>query len=98
MFLLLLVLFVIIAHSVSNKEKESTRESYRSRRRRGRSGASENPSRVISTGESQVYYVNGEKLSFEKQIELIEKFKDLMDSGVITREEFERKKREIMGI
>ena len=38
-----------------------------------------------------------EELSFEKQIEMLKK-KELVDDGILTQEEFDAKKREIMGL
>lgn len=37
-------------------------------------------------------------LSFDEQVETLKKMKDLMDSGILTEQEFETKKREIMGL
>lgn len=37
-------------------------------------------------------------LSYEKQIETLKKFKHLLDEGIITQEEYDAKKKEIMGL
>ena len=37
------------------------------------------------------------QLSYDEQIEVIKKFKELLDIGVITQEEFNAKKREVLG-
>jgi membrane protease subunit (stomatin/prohibitin family) len=37
-------------------------------------------------------------LSFDEQIEAVKKMKDLLDAGILTQEEFDIKKKEIMGI
>lgn len=39
-----------------------------------------------------------ESLSFNEQIETLKKLKDLMDAGILTEEEFNIKKKEIMGL
>lgn len=36
-----------------------------------------------------------EKLGIDQQIELLQKLKSLVDAGVISQEEFEKKKKEI---
>lgn len=38
------------------------------------------------------------EIDFSKQIELVSQLKSLLDSGVLTEDEFNRKKREIMGL
>ena len=37
-----------------------------------------------------------EKLTIEQQIELLQKLKSLLDAGIISQEEFEKKKKEIL--
>ena len=37
-----------------------------------------------------------EKLTIEQQIELLQKLKSLLDTGIISQEEFEKKKKEIL--
>ena len=37
-------------------------------------------------------------LSFDEQVEAVRKMKDLLDAGLLTEEQFERKKKEIMGL
>jgi hypothetical protein len=37
-----------------------------------------------------------EKLGIDQQIELLQKLKSLVDAGVISQEEFEKKKKEII--
>ncbi|MDH6365145.1 membrane protease subunit (stomatin/prohibitin family) [Enterococcus sp. PF1-24] len=39
-----------------------------------------------------------QSLSFDEQIEALKKLKDLLDSGILTQEEFDSKKKEIMGL
>ena len=36
------------------------------------------------------------KMSFDEQIETLKKLKDLLDAGILTQEEFDAKKKEIM--
>ena len=40
----------------------------------------------------------GTKMSFDEQIEALKKLKDLLDAGILTQEEFDAKKKEIMGL
>jgi hypothetical protein len=40
----------------------------------------------------------GSSLSFDDQIEALKKLKDLLDSGIITQEEFDAKKKQLMGL
>ena len=40
----------------------------------------------------------GKKMSFDEQIETLKKLKDLLDSGILNQEEFDAKKKEIMGL
>lgn len=40
----------------------------------------------------------GIKMSFDEQIETLKKLKDLLDAGILTQEEFDAKKKEIMGL
>lgn len=40
----------------------------------------------------------GSKMSFDEQIETLKKLKDLLDAGILTQEEFDTKKKEIMGL
>ena len=37
-------------------------------------------------------------VSFDQQIEMLKKMKDLLDAGILTQEEFDAKKKEIMGL
>lgn len=37
-------------------------------------------------------------VSFDQQIEMIKKLKELVDNGILTQEEFDIKKKEIMGL
>jgi len=37
-------------------------------------------------------------MSFEEQIETVKKFKELMDAGILSKDEFDFKKKEIMGL
>ena len=37
-------------------------------------------------------------MSIDEQIEVLKKMKDLLDAGILTQEEFDRKKKEIMGL
>ena len=41
---------------------------------------------------------NTQALSLDEQIETVKKLKDLLDSGILSQEEFDAKKREIMGL
>ena len=36
--------------------------------------------------------------TYEEQVEIVKKLKELLDAGIITNEEFERKKREVLGL
>jgi membrane protease subunit (stomatin/prohibitin family) len=38
------------------------------------------------------------KMTFDEQVETLKRFKELMDVGVLTEEEFNEKKREILGL
>ena len=40
----------------------------------------------------------GTNLSLDKQIEAVKKLKDLLDAGILSQEEFDTKKREILGL
>lgn len=40
----------------------------------------------------------GKKMSFDEQIETLKKLKDILDAGILTQEEFDAKKKEIMGL
>lgn len=40
----------------------------------------------------------GKKMSFDEQIDTLKKLKDLLDAGILTQEEFDSKKKEIMGL
>ncbi len=42
--------------------------------------------------------MNQADLSLDQQIEMIKKLKDLLDCGILTQEEFDKKKKEIMGL
>lgn len=37
-------------------------------------------------------------VSFDEQVEMLKKLKDLLDSGILTQEEFDTKKKEVMGL
>ena len=37
------------------------------------------------------------KMSINEQFEALQKLKELMDAGILTQEEFDRKKKEIMN-
>lgn len=37
-------------------------------------------------------------MSFDEQIEALKKLKELMDAGILTQEEFDAKKKEVMGL
>ena len=41
---------------------------------------------------------NSEKTSFTTNADEIKKFKDLLDSGIITQEEFDEKKKQLLGL
>ena len=41
---------------------------------------------------------NQPAMSFDEQIETLKKLKELVDAGVLSQEEFDKKKREIMGL
>ncbi|MCP1110512.1 SHOCT domain-containing protein [Ohessyouella blattaphilus] len=38
------------------------------------------------------------EMSFDEQIEAVKKLKDLVDAGILSQEEFDFKKKEIMGL
>lgn len=40
----------------------------------------------------------GERLTLDEQIELVKKLKELLDAGILSADEFQAKKREVMGI
>ncbi|MBX3116954.1 MAG: SPFH domain-containing protein [Cryobacterium sp.] len=42
--------------------------------------------------------VSASSLSLDEQIETVKKLKDLVDSGILSQEEFEAKKKEVMGL
>ncbi len=42
--------------------------------------------------------LGGERLTFDEQIELVKKLKELLDAGILSADEFQAKKREVMGI
>lgn len=50
---------------------------------------------VSPTGEVKS---NQPSMSFDEQIETLKKLKELVDMGILSQEEFEKKKREIMGL
>ena len=37
-------------------------------------------------------------MSFDDQIEMLKKLKELADAGILSQDEFDRKKKEIMGL
>ena len=39
-----------------------------------------------------------EKNNLDEQISTLKKFKELLDSGILTQEEFDAKKKEILGL
>ena len=41
---------------------------------------------------------NAPAMSFDEQIEALKKLKELLDIGVLSQDEFEKKKKEIMGL
>lgn len=41
---------------------------------------------------------NKESMSFDDQIEMLKKLKELADAGILSQDEFDRKKKEIMGL
>lgn len=41
---------------------------------------------------------NQQTMSFDEQIEALKKLKELVDMGILSEEEFDKKKREIMGL
>ncbi|BDZ61110.1 hypothetical protein GCM10025873_09010 [Demequina sediminis] len=38
------------------------------------------------------------RMSLDEQIEMVKKLKDLVDAGILTAEEFEAKKKEVLGL
>jgi membrane protease subunit (stomatin/prohibitin family) len=48
--------------------------------------------------ESQTQVASANSLSFDEQIETLKKWKELLDAGVITQEEYEIKKKQVMGL
>lgn len=40
----------------------------------------------------------GEQLSLDRQIEIVKKLRDLVDAGILSQEEFDTKKKEVMGL
>lgn len=42
--------------------------------------------------------MNAPSMSLEEQIEIVKKLKGLLDAGILSQEEFDTKKREIMGL
>ena len=65
-------------------------------------GLGEAASMVYGVNMAQNISGNGsikqETLSLDQQIEMIKKLKDLLDCGILTQEEFDKKKKEIMGL
>ncbi len=56
---------------------------------------------IMGMNVAQGVGLNAEKkqaMSFDEQIEALKKLKDLLDAGILTQEEFEIKKKEIMGL
>lgn len=52
-------------------------------------------------GTSQTLYAEpkqSQAMPLDQQIEMINKLKELVDAGILTKEEFEKKKKEIMGL
>lgn len=50
---------------------------------------------VTQTGEIKS---NQPTMSFDEQIETLKKLKELVDMGVLSQDEFDKKKKEIMGL
>lgn len=50
-----------------------------------------NPQTAATTKQSN-------NMTFDEQIEMVKKFKELMDVGILSKEEFDAKKKEIMGL
>lgn len=48
--------------------------------------------------QAEVKIQNNEEVSYDKQIESVKKLKDLLDAGVLSQEEFEIKKKQILGL
>ena len=52
-------------------------------------------------GQENIYYASGEsvsKIDSLPQVEQIKKLKDLLDQGILTEEEFQAKKKQILKI
>lgn len=39
-----------------------------------------------------------QSMSLDEQIEIVKKLKDLLDAGILSQDEFDAKKREILGL
>ena len=50
------------------------------------------------TGDSQHTAETGTQTDYNEQIETLKKLKDLLDAGVLTQEEFDAKKKEVLGL
>ena len=71
-------------------------------------GLGEGGNMIFGMGMAQALNTNGElkqpsatketTMSFDEQVEALKKIKDLLDSGILTQEEFDTKKKEIMGL
>lgn len=48
-------------------------------------------------GEQKQPNINTPKMSVKEQMELLQQVKSLLDAGILTQEEFERKKQEILN-
>ena len=48
-------------------------------------------------GEQKQPNINTSKMSVKEQMELLQQVKSLLDAGVLTQEEFEQKKQEILN-
>ena len=52
----------------------------------------------VSVVEQHVHPKAAEELSVDDQIEAVKKLKELLDAGILSQEEFDAKKRDIMGL
>lgn len=53
---------------------------------------------VVATDESETLKKSKSQIPIGEQIETLKKFKELVDAGILTEEEFSAKKKEIMGL
>lgn len=71
-------------------------------------GLGEGGNMIFGMNMAQALNTNGElkqpggnaqaAMSIDEQVEVLKKLKDLLDAGILTQEEFEKKKKEIMGL